>query len=51
MCGINEYYTFNQRKVDGMLTKMRDSLAHRGPDDQDYTLTKTLALDMGTLLY
>jgi asparagine synthase (glutamine-hydrolysing) len=44
MCGINGILHFqSQRKVDErILTKMRDSLAHRGPDDQGLFIDKNI---------
>ena len=44
MCGINGILHFqSQRKVDErLLTKMRDSLAHRGPDDQGLYIDKNI---------
>jgi asparagine synthase (glutamine-hydrolysing) len=46
MCGINGILHFqSQRKVDErILTKMRDSLAHRGPDDQGLFIDKNIGL-------
>lgn len=44
MCGINGILHFqSQRKVDErILTKMRDSLAHRGPDDYGLFIDKNI---------
>ena len=44
MCGINGILHFqSQRKVDErLLVKMRDSLAHRGPDDQGLYIDKNI---------
>lgn len=44
MCGINGILHFqSQRKVDErILIKMRDSLAHRGPDDQGLFIDKNI---------
>ncbi|MDG2431266.1 asparagine synthase (glutamine-hydrolyzing) [Flavobacterium sp.] len=44
MCGINGILHFqSERKVDEhTLTKMRDSLAHRGPDDQGLFIDKNV---------
>ena len=44
MCGINGILHFqSQRKVDErLLTKMRDSIAHRGPDDQGLYIDKNI---------
>ena len=44
MCGINGILHFqSHRKVDEcVLTRMRDSLEHRGPDDQGLYIHKNI---------
>ena len=46
MCGINGIFHFqSQRKVDSkILTKMRDSMDHRGPDDQGLFVENNIGL-------
>lgn len=46
MCGINGIFHFqSQRKIDSkILTKMRDSMDHRGPDDQGLFVENNIGL-------
>ncbi len=46
MCGINGIFHFqSQRKVDSkILTKMRDSMEHRGPDDKGLFVKNNIGL-------
>jgi asparagine synthase (glutamine-hydrolysing) len=46
MCGINGiFHLHSQRKVDErILTKMRDSLEHRGPDDRGFFIENNIGL-------
>ena len=46
MCGINGiFHLQSQRKIDSrILTKMRDSLEHRGPDDQGIFIENNIGL-------
>jgi asparagine synthase (glutamine-hydrolysing) len=46
MCGINGIlHLQSQKKVDSrILTKMRDSLEHRGPDDKGLFIEKNIGL-------
>ena len=46
MCGINGIFHFqSQRKVDSkILTKMRDSMDHRGPDDKGLFVKNNVGL-------
>lgn len=47
MCGITGYIDFNKNTTIGELKKMRDTMLHRGPDDQGADTYNTEYADIG----
>jgi asparagine synthase (glutamine-hydrolysing) len=47
MCGIAGFIDFNQNSTEQILTRMTDSLEHRGPDDKGYKVWETQKATIG----